>query len=315
MWRDECASLPPGSKWVEAVTRVAALSSRTLTRRYAVLDNSSVQAAVAHPEVTVIADKVGSVRGRTVTLASGRVLAAAVVVNATGPRAGRTEQTAFGVVLPSEVAAPLVAPGEAVFMDWRGSDGSTFLYAVPLVGDRVLVEETSLARRPGLGVALLRARLLNRLAAHGISPSGTTESVRIPLDQPVPARRAGVITFGAAAALVHPASGYSVAESFRLAPHLAEAIATEPSRAGRVLWSPAARAVHALRGRGLAVLLRLGPRTPEFFELFFDLSPELQRRYLSGREDLAGTAAAMAAIFRAADWAMRAAIVRSALVA
>ncbi len=319
MWRDECALLPVGSKWVEAsVTRAA---GRVLDRAYTVLNNESVRAAVAHPEVRVLVDAVGSVRagprGCSVTLTSGRVLATALVIDATGPRpprTPRTEQTAFGVILPSEVAEPLVAPGEAVFMDWCGSDGTTFLYAVPLPGDRTLVEETSLARRPGMSLAELRTRLLDRLAAHRIQPavSGATEFVRIPLDLPVPARRPGVIPFGAAAALVHPATGYSVAESFRLAPRVAEAIAGGRP-AWEVVWSPRARVVHTLRRRGLAVLLGLGGRTPDFFELFFDLSPELQRRYLSEREDVGGSVAAMAALFRAADWPMRARIAGNAV--
>jgi lycopene beta-cyclase len=344
MWRDECALLPMGSTWVEAsVTRAA---GRVLDRAYTVLDNESVRAAVAHPEVRVLADTVGPVRagprGCSVTLSSGRVLAAALVIDATGPRPAsspRAEQTAFGVVLPSEVAEPLVAPGEAIFMDWRGSDGTTFLYAVPLPGDRTLLEETSLARRPGMSLTELRTRLLARLAAHRIhhpyadriqsagpahrirraADSGVgavTEFVRIALDLPVPGRRAGVVPFGVAGGLVHPATGYSVAESFRLAPRVAEAIAGAlgggPGKAVRagwgVVWSPRARVVWGLRRWGLAALLGMDGRVAEFFDIFFQLEPELQRRYLSEREDVRGTVAAMGAVFGAADWSTRARI-------
>jgi lycopene beta-cyclase len=318
LWHDECALLPAGSRWIEApITRAIALTSHTLPRGYAILDNDSVRAALTHPGIRTVADTVDEVRagprGCSVTLRSGRLLAATVVINATGPgRAPGAEQTAFGVVVPD-------GSEEAVFMDWRpapGFDRSTFRYAVPLPGGRTLLEETSLARRPGLGFAELRARL----AARGIPEVGQVERVRIPLELPIPARRPGVIPFGVAAGLVHPATGYSVADAFRLAPRLAEALAgmgpEAAVRAGwRVLWPREARVVHGLRRRGLAVLLGLTPeQVPEFFEAFFGISEELQRKYLSERADVAGTAEAMLAIFLAADRSLRRSIVRFALI-
>jgi lycopene beta-cyclase len=319
MWTDQCALLPAGSWWVSAPVRVFAVSERELPRHYAVLDNESVRAALADQRVDSISDRLVEVvsgpRGCTVTLASGQVRAAAVVIDATGARRsrGQAEQTAFGVTVPNH------ALDGATFMDWRpapGFDSSTFLYAVPLPDGRTLLEETSLGGRPGPGMAELRARL----TARGLPVDATVERVRIPLDIPVPKARPGVITFGAAAALVHPATGYSVADTFRLAPRLAEAIRAElrrdPAAAGRrVLWPPAARAVHLLRRRGLAVLLALPPcRLPEFFELFFGLPAELQQSYLHGREDVRGTAEAMAMIFSRADRTLRSIIARHVLL-
>jgi lycopene beta-cyclase len=336
LWSDECALLPGGSRWVEAGAVALTASTHRLASGYAVLDNESVRAALVHPQIATVADGVAAVRtgphGSSVTLSSGRVLAAAVVVDATGvrrvlsggpARGPRAEQSAFGVLLPGTAGAPLLAPGEALFMDWRpvpGFDPSTFLYAVPLPDGRVLLEETSLARRPGLGLAQLRARLLARLGSHGIvTTGGASERVRFPLDLPVPRGRPGVVTFGAAAAMVHPATGYGVADALRLGPRVAAAIAAgldrEPAAAVRaarqVLWNPATRAVYALRRRGLAVLLSLpAERLPQFFELFFELPPDLQHRYLAGRDDLAGTARAMTALFRAADRSMRTSIAK-----
>jgi lycopene beta-cyclase len=315
IWADQCALLPAGSRWFEAPARVFALPERTLARGYAVLDNASVQAALDCPNVDIWTTRVIKVvagpRGCTVTLASGEVRAAALVIDATGARspAGGAEQTAFGVVLPNQVL------DGATVMDWRpapGFDTSTFLYAVPLSEHRTLVEETSLAGRPGLGLAELRARL----AARGFAPDGPVERVRIPLETPIPAARPGIVRFGAAGALVHPATGYSVADTFHLAPRLAEAIRAEvrrdPAAAGRrALWPPAARAVQVLRRRGLAVLLGLPPeRLPEFFEIFFGLPAEAQRGYLHGREDVRGTAGAMAMIFERADRSLRSIIAR-----
>lgn len=293
-------------------TRVRAVAGTTaLARDYLVLDNPAARAALSHPDVDVIADRVRAVHpvgGYRVELASGRVRHAGVVVNATGSRAGRTAQTAFGVVLSPEEADA----DTAVVMDWTPPPGfaggwPTFHYTVP-VPDGVLVEETSLARRPGLPVAELRARLAARLGTAGLTLDGRrTETVRIPLDGGLP-RRGPIVPFGAAAGLVHPATGYSAADAVRLAPALAAAFAagTDP---WRVLWPLPARAVHALRRKGLRTLLALTPaQVPEFFALFFALPAHRQRAYLSERDDLAGTAAAMAALFRAAPSPLRAAM-------
>jgi lycopene beta-cyclase len=154
------------------------------------------------------------------------------------------EQTAFGVVVPAVVADPLVPAGEALFMDWRpdhGEDGwPTFLYGIPIGEGEVLLEETSLARRPGLPVAVLRRRLHARLAHYGIPipPEARTETVRFPVDRPrhdVP----GVLGFGAAAPLVHPATGFSLAAALGLAEPVADrargAAADAAGRGARVL--------------------------------------------------------------------------------
>lgn len=206
---------------------------------------------------------------------------------------------------------------------WRGGGGpATFLYAVPVPGGRVLLEETSLARRPGLGMAELRRRLYARLDEHGIPAGDAVERVRFPVDTPPPARFGrGAIPFGAAAGLVHPATGFSVADTFRLAPRVAGAIHRTLRRgplavnlaARHAMWPPAARVVHRLRRYGLATLLALTPeQVPEFFALFFALPAHRQRAYLSGRTDVTGTAAAMAALFRAAPGPLRRALVRVA---
>ena len=63
--------------------------------------------------------------------------------------------------------------------------------------------------------------------------------------------------------------------------------------------------MHRLRRAGLGTLLALAPEEhAAFFELFFALPEKRQLAYLSGREDLAGTASAMAAMFRAAPWSL-----------
>lgn len=303
MWLDETSVLPAGSRWVSARARGG---GRWLPREYAVLDNDSVLAAYARPEVEVVKARVLAMTATAVRLAGGEVLGAGMVFDATGVlgAAGRVEQTAYGIVVPT---TPLLGSGEAVFMDWRQPPGfgepATFLYAIPLPAGGMLLEETCLASRPGVGFTELRARLHARLGP----VEGPVERVRFPVDiGPPPRRSPGPIPFGAAAGLVHPATGFSLAETFRLAPAVASAVRGGDRAVRRVLWPASARLVYRLRRRGLATLLSLtAAEHEEFFDLFFALPDHHQRAYLSGRTDLAGTAAAMAAMFRAAPTHLR----------
>ncbi|WP_439660024.1 lycopene cyclase family protein [Lentzea sp. HUAS TT2] len=267
-WADE---LPPNTPTSATSTTVRAYAreEHLIQRTYVVLDNAKLHE---------LPDTVEVLR---------RPEPARHTFNATGARKGRAEQTAVGTVIESDST-------ETTLMDWRGN-GDTFLYTVPLGNNRVLVEETCLARSPGMPLDELRERLHARL-----SPSEEEERVRFPLDAPRAAQ-----AFGAAAGFTHPATGYSVATSLHLAPQVAQAIkANEDPK--HVIWPTKARVVHAMRNHGLKALLRLdGEETRDFFELFFQLDPELQRAYLSGREDVSGTVRAMAALFRAAPAHLR----------
>jgi lycopene beta-cyclase len=132
-----------------------------------------------------------------------------------------------------------------------------------------------------------------------------------------------VVPFGAASPLVHPATGYSVAAALQLAPRVAVAIhdalqqggsAVASAAAWHTVWSPAALAVHALRRRSLESLLRFPAElVPSFFDVFFALPPRHRWAYLTGREDVQGSAAAMGALFAAAPWWLRRRLVLGAL--
>ncbi|HEY4004378.1 MAG TPA: lycopene cyclase family protein [Pseudonocardia sp.] len=331
-WHDELpATLPPQVIAASARGRAIARTEHDLGRDYAVLDTAELRghldARLRHAGVAV----------RRGLARAGEVPAAAVVLDAGGaaqPLAAgphgtgvAAEQTAAGVVVPATSAAPLVAPGQALFMDWRpvnDAPGLSFLYAVPVGPGEVLLEETSLARRPGLDLAVLTRRLHTRLDRHGIRVPGTArrEVVRFPLDRP---RHRGrqALGFGAAAPLTHPATGYQLATALRLAAPVADAIATGlargPAQAAHavdaVLWPPGARLTHQLRRRGLECLLRLAPeRLPDFFEGFFRLSDQHQRAYLGARTDPFGTAAAMAALFHTTSWPLRLRLIGSSLL-
>ncbi|MFC5994255.1 lycopene cyclase family protein [Pseudonocardia hispaniensis] len=334
-WSGELpAGLPAGLVAATAEGRAIALSVHRLGWDYAVLDVPALRrhldAELHRHGVDVRAGRaVGVPEPHTVALADGRLARARIIVDAGGHRQPlrsprrqsrpAAEQTAYGLVVPAERAASLVPPGTALFMDWRRDHGErgwpTFLYGVPLGGGEVLLEETSLARRPGLPIPQLRRRLLARLAHHGVvaAAGARQERVRFPLDR-ARHRSRDVLGFGSAAPLIHPSTGFSVATALSLAPRLADALIRSPATADTVLWSPAARAVHLLRRRGLEALLRLPPEeVPAFFEVFLGLPHRHRWAYLTGRDDLTGMIAAMAALFGRSGWALRGRLVGHAL--
>jgi lycopene beta-cyclase len=338
LWRDELPDLPAAAiAAAPPLSRAFGTREHSLARDYLVVDNDGLRRWLSDDRVQVlrgrVTEAVSGTLGVTVAFDGGRPpVAAAVAIDATGarralgggpPRSARAEQTAVGTVLTTADARRILPEADraALFMDWRPPPGQrphgaepTFLYAVPLGGNRVLVEETSLARKPGLAPDVLASWLRDRLARAGLVADGG-ERVRIPLDLPVRTGRHAV-PFGVAAGLVHPATGYSLATSLRLAPAVAAAVAEHLRRRGpgaaaraarQEIWPPAARTVHALRRHGLRALRSMpAEAVPEFFDLFFDLPTELQRAFTSGRTDVAGTTAAMATLFRTAPWRLRA---------
>jgi lycopene beta-cyclase len=331
-----CHELPEGlAPEVVAAHDVGwAIATRAhrLDDEYAILDTPALQRELHDDGVRVVRGRMVAARDGWAALADGTELAADVVADATGAvqalstgsREGRrAEQTAVGVIVDDATAAR-VTDDRLLFMDWRPLHGlpgwPTFLYAVPLGGGRVLLEETSLARRPGLQLAELTERLRRRLLAAGLREAeiplddpARVEHVRFPVDSPAHRSPAGVVALGAAAPLVHPASGFSVARSLRVATRLADALVTRPddlaglypagraARARGAVRSRAARVVHGMRHRGLDVLLRLPPgEVPEFFDRFFSLPAPHRRAYLGSDgsdDDVAEAMRAMLCVF------------------
>jgi lycopene beta-cyclase len=339
MWSRELpADLPASVVAARANGRAVALTEHRLGWEYAVLDVPAFQAYLTGrlSGVELHAGRaVGSPERGVVAVDDGSRLSASVVVDAGGrwrplsrgsSKRAAAEQTAFGLMLDEDTAAPLVADGEAMFMDWRADHGGTgwptFLYVIPLGGGQVLVEETSLARRPGLSMATLRERLTTRLAQRGIEvPKGArAERVSFRVDHPRH-RSPGVLGFGAAAPLIHPATGYSVAASLALAPRVAGAIAARlPDAAGALaaaqdtVWPRAARVVHRIRRIGLESLLRMPPPdVPAFFERFFSLPEPHRWTYLTARDDVRGILTAMNCLFLEADPRIRRHLVSTAV--
>ena len=227
-----------------------------------------------------------------------------------------TMQAAYGVIAQVD-RAPYVT---SVLMDWTGPDrrDASFLYALDF-GDRWLLEETSLARNPALTPNELRARLYSRLDSMGVRILNvySEEHVLFPMDIALPVFGQRILAIGAAGALVHPATGYSVAGGFRLAPRLASSLrkafvapsadAQSIADAGwKVVWPADRRKARNLETYGMQRLLAMNQsETRSFFDTFFSLGPTVMMTYLGGEASSAELAAVMGKVFRKAPWRVR----------
>ena len=297
---------------------------RRLQRRYVTLNTAALQHSLTLDEGIVIhAQRTAEVHPGSIRLEDGTLIEARAVVDARGLRDPKAPaQSAYGVVVDRTLAAPVLDADDAILMDWRGASAHrtpTFLYAIPLDDSRVLLEETCLAASPAMPIAALRERLGKRLAGFDIDPTSLepsqTETVRFALSDSsgLPWASAGPLRFGAAGGMVHPATGYSVAESLSSVDQLVSAYARGRNPV-KALWPRQARAVYRLRLRGLAVLLSLSSADlTAFFEAFFAAPAKLQNAYLSDRHHLGGTLGAMVGTISHADMRLSGTIVRSAI--
>jgi len=293
-----------------------------LRRPYARLDSAALANAAA-AVVDVVADRVeGLVVGGRGVVAGGVSVGGAVVVDASGHRpvlvereaANAPMQSAFGLVVRGVDAA--LPPGTALFMDWRTSgvdDGGppSFLYALSGDDGRILLEETTLASTTPVSSLVLKRRLLERLRRRGtrIDEVIDEEHVAFPMGAGLPRRHQHVAAFGAAAGLVQPISGYSIARAFAAAPVVADAIVAgvvggaDPvdiaADVDAVLWSAQARRVRALQRFGLSALCGFDAADSDaFFSAFFALPTTQWRGFLDGDADLAATRSTMWRLFR-----------------
>jgi lycopene beta-cyclase len=268
---------------------------------------------------------------------------ATLLVDATGHRPKFVErqdgassacQAAYGFV--GDFDRSPIGDDRLVLMDFRddyteagpsrGVD-PTFLYAMDLGGGRYFVEETSLAKRPAMTFDVLEDRLAQRLRARGAAVLGVEDVERclIPMDNPLPKLDQQVIGFGAAASMVHPATGYQMAAMFRTAPRLAEAVAgalsgsdaspkLAASRAWESIWPEEKLRARKLWMFGLECMLGFDARqTRQFFEAFFALPDEQWQGYMSGTLAPKEIAQVMWGLFRGAPMSVRVALARLAM--
>ncbi|WP_168187049.1 lycopene cyclase family protein [Williamsia sp. 1138] len=323
-WADDLPDWLDPSAIVARSQQIAVYTpARTvLDRAYVTLGTAELQQSLGLDGVTVHPHRAAVLGERSVQLDDGTVVRARNVVDARGLRdRGAPAQTAYGIVVQRSVAEPILDGAAAILMDWRGTRNDstpTFLYVIPLDEQRVLLEETCLAAAPPMSIGELRGRLTARLGHLGLDVNDLdvlgTEKVHFALLDTArhPWEPGRPLRFGAGGGMLHPATGYSVAESLSAADDLIAAVATgdDPVRA---LWPWQARAVYRLRVRGLTALLNLPQEDlVGFFEAFFAAPARHRRAYLSGRDRIGGTLCAMAGTALHADTKLAGNIIRSA---
>jgi lycopene beta-cyclase len=332
MWADE---LPSGMEdfvehaWPEVLVATSQ-GERHLGRSYVKLDSDALQdfywsqlrdgvaQIIAEPAVAVThGDGESSIHAP-----DGRRERVRLVIDASGSRtplvarsARRSPafQVAYGVLL--DAPSHPFDPRCAVLMDFRPAtpdslDPPTFLYGLPLSDGRLFLEETSLAHRPGVARETLRNRLEARLQSLGLQgcPRLDEEHCRIAMGVALPAPTQRLVPFGAAASMVHPASGYSIAHMLRKANPVARAIVHALASHGvsaaidagnAVVWPPADRAAWELYGIGLESLVRMGAEeTTAFFDGFFRLGQDDWAGFLGGTLRPGQVATVMTRLFR-----------------
>ncbi|GAB2561535.1 lycopene cyclase family protein [Nocardia heshunensis] len=267
-----------------------------IPRPYCVLSKQGLFDALPLDDATVVTGRARIVEAHRVELADGTEVRAATVFDTRGQAAPAARRTAsaHGIFVDEDIAAPMVREGEGLLLDWRDENGAgpdeppSFLYSVPLGDGTVIFEETSLGLRGGMPQHELRRRTLNRLAAHGIRLRGDepTEAAHYPLDaHPPQAGRGEVIPFGSRGGMMHPITGYCVADSLSLVDTAIDAVqrGTDPVEA---LWPRQARLVHWMRMRGVYGLGRLTTaQSKAMFDAFFTRPPRQQRALLSAHAD------------------------------
>ncbi len=305
-WVDELPGWLPGSAigsrieqptvWTDAAHRIP--------RAYCVLSKQGLFDALPLDDATVIAGRARIVQPHRVELSDGTEVRAATVIDTRGQHTPgkRRLASAHGIFVDEDLAAPMVAEGEGLLLDWRDENGAgkdeppSFLYSVPLGDGTVIFEETSLGLRGGMPQHELRRRTLNRLRAHGIRLRGDepTEAAHYPLDWvPPKAGRGQVIPFGSRGGMMHPITGYCVADSLALADVAVDAVlrGEDPIQA---LWPWQARLVYWMRMRGVYGLGRLTtPQSIAMFDAFFTRPPRQQRALLSAHDDYTALGAAL----------------------
>lgn len=258
---------------------------------------------------TVLCTNGKNIKSRLVTVASGAAAGRFLRYETGG--LGVVVQTAYGVEV--EVEHYPYDPDFMLFMDYRDYKGRekgsvsaeevpTFLYAMPISCTRVFFEETCLAARPTMPFSVLRERLQERFKKMGIKVLHIYEEEwsYIPVGSTLPVTSQRQLGFGAAASMVHPATGYSVVRSLSEAPSYAAAIARALRLSGgrsgtfnsqqaaleawNVLWSGERKRQRAFFLFGLELILQLDtPGIKDFFVTFFQLPEWLWKGFLGSK--------------------------------
>jgi lycopene beta-cyclase len=178
----------------------------------------------------------------------------------------------------------------------KANKSPTFMYAMPLEGNRVFFEETSLVARPALSFQECKDRCFRRLNHLGIDVIKVIEEeyCYIPMGGALPARDQRILGLGGAASMVHPSTGYHICRALMGACDVANTIREELVKEQPNIDRAVASAYHSLwppdniRQRNFATfggefLMKqsvVGLRG--FFDGFFRLPIELWGGFLAG---------------------------------
>jgi lycopene beta-cyclase len=348
LWADE---LPSGMAHLaervwERASVVTPLGRRGLDRPYLKLHTPAFQSfcwdAFLTETTRVVPGCATQLQGQgeqtCIQLDDGSTVRVRVPIDASGGnspfvrRVSRREpafQTAFGLTVRATNHG--FDEREMILMDFRpaaddAAEPPSFLYVLPLGDDRVFLEETSLARRPAVRMDLLQSRLEARLASMGLQDAERLgeEHCSIPMGLGLPVPRQPVLSFGAAAAMVHPTSGYSIAHTLRKADAVAAAVlqgldagGTEAALAAgsETLWPRAQRAAWELYGFGLETLVNMKTlEMSRFFDVFFGLPSEAWSGFLTGTLAPAELGAVMTRLFCTLPASLQWHLIRSGLL-
>ena len=122
------------------------------------------------------------------------------------------------------------------------------MYVMPLKGNKVFFEETSLVARPAVSFQECKDRFFKRLRHLGIKVDKVTEEeyCYIPMGGALPIRDQRILGFGGAAAMVHPSTGYHLCRCLMGATDAARAIKNELASEKPNIDRAVASAYHAL---------------------------------------------------------------------
>jgi len=178
----------------------------------------------------------------------------------------------------------------------KATKAPTFMYAMPLKGNTVFFEETSLVARPAVSFQECKERCFKRLKHLGIVVTKVKEEeyCYIPMGGKLPARNQRILALGGAASMVHPSTGYHLCRCLMGASDVAKVVQEElalnqpnidraVASAYNALWSPSnirQRNFATFGGEFLMKQNVLGLRG--FFDGFFKLPLETWGGFLAG---------------------------------
>ena len=334
------------TSWAAPIVRTWGGGERLLDRRYLKVDTVKFQDLLMQrchqAGVTFINAEVAAVDHQAevsiVEVLKEEPISCRFFVDATGGKRDLVEssavrpiayQTAYGEHL--EVEHHPFAIGEMVFMDLRtisptrSGASPSFLYAMPLSKTEIFVEETTLISEPEMSLRELQRRLHGRLKLWDIRPTKRLgiERCRIPMTFPLPDRNQRTLAFGAAASMVHPATGYLLSRTIKKAPGVAEAIHAElgsdsldrsSQKIWREIWPVDDVRKWELYTFGANFLAKLDDDQLErFFHTFFDLPTGDWFRFMTGDLSSAKLAVMMSRVFLTTDANLRWALIKESV--